>query len=42
MSIKSDKWIKQQAINSNLIDPFEPEQVRNIDGQIIFSFGVSS
>ena len=42
MSIKSDKWIKQQAINSNLIDPFEPEQVRNIDGQKIISYGVSS
>ncbi|RPF73527.1 MAG: dCTP deaminase [Thiotrichales bacterium TMED285] len=42
MSIKSDKWIKQQAINSSLIDPFEPEQVRNIDGQKIISYGVSS
>ena len=42
MSIKSDKWIKQQATNSNLIDPFEPEQVRNIDGQKIISYGVSS
>ena len=42
MTIKSDKWIKQQAINSNLIDPFEPEQVRNIDGQKIISYGVSS
>ena len=42
MSIKSDKWIKQQAINSNLIDPFEPKQVRNIDGQKIISYGVSS
>ena len=42
MSIKSDKWIKQQAIKFNLIDPFEPKQVRNIDGQKIISYGVSS
>ena len=38
MSIKNDSWIKDKAINNNMITPFEPYQIRN--GKI--SYGVSS
>ena len=38
MAIKSDKWIKNMAINNGMIEPFEAEQVRN--GKI--SYGLSS
>lgn len=38
MSIKSDRWIENMAINHNMIEPFESNQVR--DKKI--SFGVSS
>lgn len=38
MSIKSDKWIKQQVKDFNMIDPFEPGLVR--DGKV--SYGLSS
>ncbi|MDM8564379.1 dCTP deaminase [Candidatus Halobeggiatoa sp. HSG11] len=40
MSIKSDKWIRQMAESQQMIEPFEPQQVRN-DGQVI-SYGTSS
>ena len=38
MSVKSDKWIKQMALEHKMIEPFEDRQVR--EGKI--SFGVSS
>ena len=38
MSIKSDKWIKQMALDNEMIVPFEFEQIRN--GKI--SYGLSS
>ena len=34
---KSDKWIKQMAVEKKMIDPFEPEQVRKG-----ISYGTSS
>ncbi|HHB92283.1 MAG TPA: dCTP deaminase [Thioploca sp.] len=40
MSIRSDKWIRRMAESQNMIDPFEPQQVRD-DGRII-SYGTSS
>lgn len=42
MSIKSDRWIRQMAEEFGMIDPFEPGQVREHDGQKIVSYGTSS
>ena len=33
MSIKSDKWIRRMAAQHGMIEPFEPGQVREVDGQ---------
>lgn len=41
MSIKSDKWIRRQAA-AGMIEPFEPGQVRHVDGKRIVSYGTSS
>ncbi len=38
MSIKSDRWIRKNALNNNMIDPFEDNQIRK--GTI--SYGLSS
>ena len=32
MSIKSDKWIRRMAEQTGMIEPFEPGQVRQVDG----------
>ena len=42
MSIKSDRWIRRMAQEHHMIDPFEPGQVRHIDGRRIVSYGTSS
>tara|TARA_B100001113_G_scaffold341356_1_gene326416 strand:- start:2084 stop:2650 length:567 start_codon:yes stop_codon:yes gene_type:complete len=42
MSIKSDKWIIDQSENHQLISPFEPKQIRELNGEKIVSYGVSS
>jgi dCTP deaminase len=42
MSIKSDKWIRRMAREGRMIEPFAPEQVRQVDGRKIVSFGTSS
>ena len=42
MSIKSDKWIRRMAEEHGMIEPFEPGQVRYLDGQKIVSYGTSS
>ena len=42
MSIKSDKWIRRMAEQHGMIEPFEPNQVREIDGRKIVSYGTSS
>ena len=42
MCIKSDKWIRRMAAATNLIEPFEPGQVRSVDGKRIVSYGTSS
>ena len=42
MTIKSDKWIIDQSGKNDLIKPFESSQVREIDGEKIVSYGVSS
>ena len=42
MSIKSDAWIRRMAKETNMIEPFEPGQVRVQDGKKIVSYGTSS
>ena len=42
MSIKSDAWICRMAKNCNMIEPFEPKQVRQTAAGRIISYGVSS
>lgn len=42
MSIKSDRWIRRMAAQHAMIDPFEPGQVRELDGRRIVSYGTSS
>jgi dCTP deaminase len=38
MSIKSDRWIREMAVTTSMIEPFEQSQVRSG----VISFGVSS
>ena len=42
MTIKSDTWIKGMSASHNLIDPFEPRQVREVEGRSVISYGTSS
>jgi dCTP deaminase len=42
MSIKSDRWIRRMAEEHGMIEPFEPELVREVDGKRVVSFGTSS
>jgi dCTP deaminase len=41
MTIKSDRWIRRMA-EAGMIEPFEPGQVRAVDGRRIVSYGTSS
>jgi dCTP deaminase len=42
MSIKSDNWIRRMAQEHAMIEPFEPEQVKQVDGRRVVSYGTSS
>jgi len=42
MSIKSDKWIRRMAVDKGMIEPFEPDQVRQTERGRIVSYGTSS
>jgi dCTP deaminase len=42
MSIKPDKWIRRMVAQHGMIDPFEPNQVRELAGHKIVSYGTSS
>ena len=42
MSIKSDKWIRRMAREHRMIEPFEPGQVKEVDGRRVVSYGTSS
>jgi dCTP deaminase len=41
MTIKSDRWIRRMAA-TGMIEPFEADQVREVDGRRIVSYGTSS
>lgn len=42
MSIKADRWIRKMAENHGMIEPFEPEQVRQVNDEKVISYGTSS
>ncbi len=42
MSITSDGWIREMALEHGLIEPFVDGQVREVDGDKIVSYGLSS
>ena len=42
MSVMPDRWIRRMAREQGLIDPFEPGQVRRVDGRPVISWGTSS
>jgi dCTP deaminase len=42
MSIKSDKWIRRMATEFGMIEPYEPNQIKEIEGKRIISYGTSS
>ena len=42
MSIKSDRWIRRMSEEYGMIEPFEPGQVKELNGQKIISYGTSS
>jgi dCTP deaminase len=42
MTIKSDKWIRRMAEQHGMLDPFEANQIRQIDGRKVISYGTSS
>ncbi len=42
MAIKADRWIRRMAESTGMIEPFEPDQVRENDGRKVISYGTSS
>ena len=42
MAIKSDHWIKEMAKKENMISPFEPNQIKELSGNKVISYGTSS
>ena len=42
MAIKSDRWIRQMAESTGMIEPFEPGQIRENEKGRVISYGTSS
>jgi dCTP deaminase len=42
MTIKADRWIREMSEQQGMIEPYEPGQVREADGQKLISYGTSS
>ena len=42
MTIKSDRWIRRMAQEHGMIEPFEPGNVKEVDGRRVVSYGTSS
>ncbi len=42
MSIKSDRWIRRMAESHRMIEPFESNQIKELNGQRVVSYGTSS
>ncbi|MSR13886.1 MAG: dCTP deaminase [Gammaproteobacteria bacterium] len=42
MPVKADSWINRMAREARMIEPFEPQQVRELEGRRVISYGTSS
>src|SRR5918992_312046 len=42
MTIKSDKWIRRMALEQRMIEPFEAQQIKELGGRRVVSYGTSS
>jgi dCTP deaminase len=42
MGIKSDRWIRRMAEEYGMIEPYEPQQVREVQNSRVISYGTSS
>jgi dCTP deaminase len=42
MPVKADTWIRRMAREARMIEPFEPVQVRAVNGERVISYGTSS
>lgn len=42
MTVKSDRWIRRMAQQHRMIDPFEPNQIKELGGRRVVSYGTSS
>lgn len=42
MTVKSDRWICRMATEFGMIEPFEPNQIKELDGHRVISYGTSS
>ena len=42
MSIKPDKWIHRMSEEHGMIEPFEPNQIKQLNSEKIISYGTSS
>jgi dCTP deaminase len=42
MSVKSDRWIRRMVAEHKMIEPFAPDQVRQVEGHRVISYGTSS
>lgn len=42
MSLQSDRWIREMALQEGMIEPFVDGQVRYVDGEKVISYGLSS
>jgi len=42
VSIKSDRWIRKMALEHDMLNPFEPGQVRTVNNEKVISYGTSS
>ena len=42
MTVKSDRWIRRMAQQHRMIEPFEPNQIKELGGRRVVSYGTSS
>jgi len=42
MTIKADKWIRRMALEHRMIEPFEGQQIKEVAGRRVVSYGTSS
>jgi len=42
MTIRSDRWIRRMVAEHNMIEPFERDQIREVNNERVISYGTSS